>query len=132
MPSAPVAMTAANFSRAAPMGILVCVLALPWVQMHLQPMGVLLAVMSGAITSGIGYTLWYKSLPRLSTTQASVVQLMVPVIAAVGGITFFVRARDRQVDRRKHVDTRRRGLGDHEAQIPCQSSIVVDGYLNVT
>jgi drug/metabolite transporter (DMT)-like permease len=86
--SAPVAMTAANFSRAAPMGILVCVLALPWVQMHLQPMGVLLAVMSGAITSGIGYTLWYKSLPRLSTTQASVVQLMVPVIAAVGGITF--------------------------------------------
>lgn len=48
--------------------------------------GVFLAVVSGAITSGIGYTIWYMALRGLSNVQASVVQLSVPVIAALGGI----------------------------------------------
>jgi len=88
--SAPVAMTAANFTRAAPMAflILMCVLAVALTTLHAQPMGVLLALISGVVTSGIGYVLWYKSLHRLTMTQASVVQLMVPVLAAFGGIIF--------------------------------------------
>ena len=47
--------------------------------------GVLLAVVSGAVTSGLGYALWYSVLPRLSPQVAATVQLSVPVIAIVGG-----------------------------------------------
>ena len=50
--------------------------------------GVWLAVLSGAIASGIGYALWYKALCGLTSTHAAVLQLTVPVIAAVGGILF--------------------------------------------
>jgi drug/metabolite transporter (DMT)-like permease len=50
--------------------------------------GILLAVVSGAIASGIGYTIWYAALGGISTTQAAVVQLSVPVIAALGGVVF--------------------------------------------
>jgi len=48
--------------------------------------GVMLAVASGAITSGLGYAIWYAALPNLSTTVAAVMQLSVPVIAAVFGM----------------------------------------------
>lgn len=47
--------------------------------------GVLLAMLSGAVTSGMGYALWYKVLPSLSMPTAAVAQLTVPVIAALGG-----------------------------------------------
>ncbi|QDE31786.1 MULTISPECIES: DMT family transporter [Shewanella] len=50
--------------------------------------GVWLAVLSGAIASGIGYALWYQALRGLTSTHAAVLQLTVPVIAAVGGILF--------------------------------------------
>ena len=50
--------------------------------------GVGLAILSGAVTSGIGYTIWYLALRGLTAVQASVVQLLVPVIAAVGGVIF--------------------------------------------
>jgi drug/metabolite transporter (DMT)-like permease len=46
--------------------------------------GVALALVSGGVTSGLGYAVWYRALPRLSVTQASVAQLSVPVIAALG------------------------------------------------
>lgn len=46
--------------------------------------GVTLAVMSGGVTSGLGYAVWYRALPRLSVMQAAVAQLGVPIIAAVG------------------------------------------------
>ena len=48
--------------------------------------GILLAATSGAIASGLGYTIWYAALPRLTATRASIVQLAVPVVAATGGI----------------------------------------------
>ena len=48
--------------------------------------GVVLALVSGAVTSGIGYAIWYRALPRLTVTQAAVAQLSVPVIAAVGAV----------------------------------------------
>lgn len=50
------------------------------------PSGMLLAAASGALASGVGYSLWYAALPRLSPTRAAVVQLAVPVIASIGGI----------------------------------------------
>lgn len=48
----------------------------------------MLAVISGGITSGIGYAIWYTALGGLSALQAAVLQLLVPVIAAFGGIIF--------------------------------------------
>jgi drug/metabolite transporter (DMT)-like permease len=84
--STPVVMTAGNFSRSAPMAIIAAAIAFSSV--HLEPFGVLLALVSGIITSGLGYVLWYKALQSLTTTQASAVQLMVPVIAAFGGVAF--------------------------------------------
>jgi len=50
--------------------------------------GVWYAIASGALTSGIGYVIWYTALPGLKATQAASVQLSVPVIAALGGIVF--------------------------------------------
>jgi drug/metabolite transporter (DMT)-like permease len=47
--------------------------------------GVVLAIASGALTSGIGYVVWYAALESLSAMRAALVQLSVPVIAATGG-----------------------------------------------
>jgi drug/metabolite transporter (DMT)-like permease len=55
---------------------------------QLQPAGILLALISGIITSGLGYTLWYRVLRRITAIQASVLQLSVPVLAAFGGVVF--------------------------------------------
>ena len=58
---------------------------------HLQwgnQQGILLAIMSGALSSGLGYVIWYAALPGLTLTQAANVQIPVPVIAAFGGILF--------------------------------------------
>src|SRR5215510_3752705 len=51
-----------------------------------SPSGVVMAVISGAVTSGLGYSLWYAALPSMSATRAAVVQLIVPVLAAVAGV----------------------------------------------
>ena len=45
-------------------------------------------MVSGVLTSGLGYVLWYRVLRSLSTTQAAVLQLLVPVLAALGGVVF--------------------------------------------
>jgi drug/metabolite transporter (DMT)-like permease len=50
--------------------------------------GVALALLSGGVTSGLGYAIWYRALPRLSVLQASVSQLCVPVLAAAGAVAF--------------------------------------------
>ncbi len=50
--------------------------------------GVMLAVASGTIASGIGYSMWYVAMPLLKTTQSAVVQLCVPVLAAIMGVVF--------------------------------------------
>ena len=58
---------------------------------HLQwgsQQGILLAIMSGALSSGLGYVIWYAALPGLTLTQAANVQIPVPVIASFGGILF--------------------------------------------
>jgi drug/metabolite transporter (DMT)-like permease len=84
--SAPVSMTAGNFFRAAPMALIASAVALS--SAHLTRFGIALALISGGITSGLGYVLWYKALRGLMTTQASVAQLLVPVLAAFGGGVF--------------------------------------------
>jgi drug/metabolite transporter (DMT)-like permease len=57
-----------------------------------SPAGLALAVTSGAVTSGLGYALWYAVLPRIGASVAGLVQLSVPVIAALGGVVFLAEA----------------------------------------
>jgi drug/metabolite transporter (DMT)-like permease len=80
----PVSATAGNFIRALPFAIVVSLLFLPAIRLDL--VGILYAIVSGAITSGIGYVLWYAALPELKGASAATVQLSVPVLAATGGI----------------------------------------------
>lgn len=76
--------TAGNFVRATPMALVVTAFTLA--QAHGSLTGVLLAVISGAITSGVGYSLWYSALPHLAATRAALLQLCVPVLAAIGAV----------------------------------------------
>ncbi len=80
----PLGTTAGNFLFAAPVGVFVW-LILPD---GADVMGVFLAIVSGAVTSGLGYALWYGVLPTLGAARAAVIQLSVPVIAVVGGVVF--------------------------------------------
>lgn len=82
----PLMDTTYNFLRTIPF---VGVLAIFTLQnMNYSSEGIVLALISGAITSGLGYTIWYIALGGLSSTQAAVIQLSVPVIAAIGGVIF--------------------------------------------
>jgi drug/metabolite transporter (DMT)-like permease len=84
--SDPVASTAGNFLRAAPLALIP--LAISWSGAHASTDGILWAVLSGAITSGLGYVFWYTALPSLGAIRAAILQLIVPVLAATGGIVF--------------------------------------------
>lgn len=86
----PTAVTAGNFVRTVPMALVLSAVALP--QSHLSSSGVLYAVASGALTSGVGYAVWYRVLPTLQATHAATVQLSVPLIAALGGIALLGEA----------------------------------------
>lgn len=82
--SNPTQVTAGNFLRAVPMALGLGLLMLN----HLSDdrTGLMLAGVSGALASGLGYAIWYHALPALKATQAATVQLSVPVIAALGGV----------------------------------------------
>jgi drug/metabolite transporter (DMT)-like permease len=82
----PLAETAANFVLAAPLCALV-LLGMAGGGVEMTAPGVALAVLSGAVTSGLGYALWYAVLPRLEASVSGLVQLSVPVIAMVGGVS---------------------------------------------
>lgn len=82
----PLLQTANNFVRTIPFIMLVLLFTLE--QSTISTQGVLLALASGAITSALGYALWYLAIIHLSITQASVIQLSVPIIAAFGGVLF--------------------------------------------
>jgi drug/metabolite transporter (DMT)-like permease len=84
----PMRATAGNFVFAAPLGLLVFAL-LPDTA---SAQGIVLAVMSGAVTSGCGYALWYLVMPQLGASRAAVAQLSVPVIAALGGLALLGEA----------------------------------------
>lgn len=80
----PLRATALNFAGAVPIVAMVSLLTLG--SRHWNSTGVLLAVASGALTSGLGYAIWYAALRKLSASGAAIVQLSVPVIAALGGV----------------------------------------------
>lgn len=82
----PTAATAGNFVRAVPMALALGAVALPWLAWDAR--GALYAVVSGAVTSGLGYAAWYAALRGLSATRAATVQLSVPLIAALLGLVF--------------------------------------------
>jgi drug/metabolite transporter (DMT)-like permease len=77
-------VTAGNFVRAVPFAAALIVTFAPWA--HVDLAGIACAIISGAITSGLGYVVWYKALPGLKAASAATVQLSVPVLAATGGI----------------------------------------------
>jgi drug/metabolite transporter (DMT)-like permease len=80
----PLAVTAGNFARTLPIALALSALA--WRGTMVDVHGALAALASGALTSGLGYALWYAALPSLRASTAGIVQLSVPVIAALGGI----------------------------------------------
>lgn len=80
----PARVTAGNFLRAAP--IAAALSAITYSNASFDGRGLAYAVMSGAVTSGLGYAIWYAVLPSLRATSAAIVQLSVPVIAAFGGV----------------------------------------------
>jgi drug/metabolite transporter (DMT)-like permease len=82
----PTRVTAGNFQRAVPLAIVLSIFLMR--KTSLDHAGILYAVTSGAVASGIGYAVWYTALPALKATSAATVQLSVPVIAALGGIVF--------------------------------------------
>lgn len=86
--SDPLAQTAGNFIRATIPAAALGVVFLPGVGAMPRSEGVALAVVSGALASGVGYAIWYTALKHLTATRAATVQLSVPVIAALGGVAF--------------------------------------------
>lgn len=84
--ASPLGDTTGNFIRAVPFIVAVLIVSLNSVELSLT--GILLAVLSGAVASGVGYVIWYTALAGLTATRAAVVQLSVPVLAAWGGVVF--------------------------------------------
>lgn len=83
----PLGDTAGNFARAVPGALFIS--ALLWHRRSLSREGIMLAVASGAIASGLGYAAWYTALPRIRAIAAANLQLCVPVIAGIGGVLLF-------------------------------------------
>jgi len=82
----PLAETTGNFVRTVPMIILA---SLPFLsKIHLSQKGIIFAVLSGAIASGIGYSVWYFVLKFHTATRAAILQLSVPALAGLGGVIF--------------------------------------------
>jgi len=80
----PLAQNAGNFLRSIPMTLAVSLAAVKF--QHLETSGVMLAAVSGAVTSGLGYVVWYAALRTLTATRAALVQLLVPALAVAGGL----------------------------------------------
>jgi drug/metabolite transporter (DMT)-like permease len=80
----PLETTARNFILSVPMVVVVNLFT--YSKSYVSTEGVLYAVLSGSIASGIGYVIWYAALKGLTTTQAALLQLAVPIIAAFGGV----------------------------------------------
>ena len=83
----PLRDTAGNFARAVPGALLIS--AIMWRHSSWDRMGVVLAILSGAIASGVGYAAWYTALPRLRAIAAANLQLSVPLLASLGGVILF-------------------------------------------
>jgi len=82
----PLIDTTHNFVRTLPFIVLATLFTFDHVQISNQGVG--LAILSGTIMSGLGYTIWYSALEGLTVKQAAIIQLSVPIIAAFGGVIF--------------------------------------------
>ena len=82
----PLMVTAGNFRRAAWPAIVLALPAIAQASQGVDAAGLGLALASGALTSGIGYAIWYAALPHLKATQAATAQLGVPVIASLAAV----------------------------------------------
>lgn len=82
----PLGATADNFARCVPLALVVMAVAYGRGEMHTSTRGLLLAIASGSIASGICYALWYAALRDLTALRAAVLQLTVPVLAALGAV----------------------------------------------
>ena len=80
----PLASTAGNFLRTVPLCLALSVATLGSAQR--DGAGLLYGIASGAVASGLGYIIWYAALPALKATSAAIMQLSVPVLAALGGV----------------------------------------------
>lgn len=91
----PLRVTAGNFIRTVPFALL---LSLAWLDHSaLDRLGLACAVASGALTSALGYVIWYRALPALRATTAATVQLSVPLITAMGGVVLLGEALSAQL-----------------------------------
>jgi drug/metabolite transporter (DMT)-like permease len=86
--TSPLAATMGNFVRAVPLAIIVFIVAIAFKTIHITATGVLPAILSGALASGVGYAVWYAALRKLTATRAATVQLAVPILAAAAGVLF--------------------------------------------
>ncbi len=86
----PTIATAGNFLRAVPLAVILSLATLA--SASASAAGVLYAVASGGLASGVGYAIWYAALPGLTATKAATIQLSVPVVAAVGGVVLLGEA----------------------------------------
>jgi drug/metabolite transporter (DMT)-like permease len=84
------AATAGNFLRAVPLAAAVSLAARAGA--HADRRGAVLALVSGGVTSGLGYVLWYAVLPRLGAVRAAIAQLAAPALAAIGGVALLGEA----------------------------------------
>jgi drug/metabolite transporter (DMT)-like permease len=82
----PLQVTAGNFLRTLPMAAALS--ALTVAAAGANATGILAALASGALASGLGYAIWYRVLPSLRATTAASVQLAVPVLVAIAGIAW--------------------------------------------
>ena len=88
----PLAATALNFALATPLAFIW--LAVAQDQDQGEAWGIWPALASGAITSGLGYALWYRVLPQIPASLAAIAQLSVPIIAALGGAVILAEIPD--------------------------------------
>jgi drug/metabolite transporter (DMT)-like permease len=82
----PTGTTAGNFLRLVAFALALSAAALHWASFDAA--GAAWAIASGALTSGVGYAIWYTALKGLEATHAATIQLSVPAIAALGGVAF--------------------------------------------
>jgi drug/metabolite transporter (DMT)-like permease len=80
----PLEATAGNFLYSVPLMVVTALVFMNRWQVSGE--GIVLAMLSGGIASGVGYVIWYAALRGLSGTRAATVQLSVPVIAAFAGV----------------------------------------------
>ncbi|WP_245623494.1 DMT family transporter [Catenovulum maritimum] len=82
----PLSDTSYNFIRTFPLVVILALISFK--QIEMDTLGLVYAVTSGAIASGLGYAIWYLAIKNISITQAGVLQLLVPILATLGGVTF--------------------------------------------